>query len=72
MVTNGASAIPLYPEERACTAPSSSHALEIFTGIARHQLMRDEKIVQVFQPSLDPFQGQVLGLLGVPPSAYVR
>jgi transposase len=72
MVTNGAPAIPLYPEERACTAPSSSRVLEIFTGIARHQLMRDEEIIQVFQPSLDPLQGQVLGLLGVPPSAYVR
>ena len=72
MATNGTPAIPLYPEERACTAPSSSRVLEIFSGIARHQLTRDDKIVQVFQPNLDPLQSQVLGLLGVPPTAYVR
>jgi hypothetical protein len=72
MVTNGAPAIPLYPEERDWTAPSASPVLEICTGLARHHLVRDDKILQVFQPSLDPLQGQVLDLLGIAHSAYVR
>lgn len=70
MATSGSPSIPLYPEERDCAAPSSSRVLEIFNGLARHHLVHDDHVVQVFQPSLDPLQGQVLDLLGVPHSDF--
>jgi transposase len=64
--------IPLYPELRACTAPSAERVLEIFTDLTRHQLRRNGQHVQTFEPELDPLQRQVLELLAVPTTAYSR
>ena len=58
--------IPLYPELRACTAPSAERVLEIFTDLTRHELHRNGEHVQTFEPELDPLQQQVLDLLAVP------
>jgi hypothetical protein len=62
--------IPLYPELRACTAPSAARVLEIFANVSRHHLMSGKRLVQTFQPELTKLQLQVLELLGVPTSAY--
>ena len=58
--------IPLYPELRACTAPSAERVLEIFTDLTRHELHRNGEHVQTFEPELDPLQQQVLDLLADP------
>src|SRR5680860_493381 len=63
-------AIPLYPELRSCPAPSASRILEIFTGVTRHHLVSDNRIVQVFEPTLTALQHQVLDLLGIPADTY--
>jgi hypothetical protein len=70
MKAAGLSGIPLYPELRHCPAPSAPRVLEIFTGVARHHLMRDGQIVQVFHPTLTDLQHQVLELLHVSPDVY--
>lgn len=62
--------IPLYPELRACTAPSAERILEIFTDLSRHQLHRHGEHIQTFEPDLTPLQQQVLDLLAVPTTAY--
>lgn len=62
--------IPLYPELRACAAPSAARVLEIFANVSRHYLMSERRLVQTFQPELTRLQLQVLELLGVPASAY--
>ena len=62
--------IPLYPELRACTAPSAARVLEIFANVSRHHLMSGQQHVQTFQPKLTNLQLQVLELLGIPASAY--
>jgi transposase len=62
--------IPLYPEFRACAAPSAARVLEIFAGVARHHLISDGRVVQTFEPTLTPLQLQVLDLLDIPASAY--
>lgn len=62
--------IPLYPEDRDCTAPSATRVLEIFGGVSRHRLTRQGRVVQVFEPTLTPIQEQVLKLLGIPASVY--
>ena len=62
--------LPLYPELRGCTAPSTERILEIFADLARHELYHDGHHIQTFQPEINPLQRQVLDLLGVPTSAY--
>lgn len=44
--------------------------LEIFSGVARHHLISQGNIVQVFEPTLTPLQQQVLDLLGIPAGNY--
>lgn len=70
MANAGTSQIPLYPELRACTAPSTARILELFSDLTRHQLRRDNQIVQTFHPELSPLQEQVLELLKIPATSY--
>jgi transposase len=64
--------IPLYPEDRDCSAPSATRVLEIFNGVNRHHLLRGGAEIQVFEPNLTALQRQVLRLLGIPASVYRR
>jgi transposase len=62
--------IPLYPELRACTTPSTERITEIFADLTRYELHRQQRLVQTFEPEINPLQQQVLDLLDVPTSAY--
>lgn len=62
--------IPLYPELRACKAPSAARVLEIFSNVSRHHLSHNTQPIKTFQPELSPLQLQVLDLPGIPPAAY--
>jgi len=64
--------IELYPELRACRAPSTERILEIFATLTRHQLHHDTTLIQTFQPELSDQQQQILDLLGLPHSAYTQ
>ena len=64
--------IPLYPEFRNCTAPSTERILEIFATVTRHQLHHHHTLVQTFEPELTAQQLQILDLLGLPPTAYTQ
>jgi hypothetical protein len=70
MAAGPADALPLYPEDRACRAPTAARVLEIFSGLARHHLVADGVILRVFEPELSALQHQVLDLLGVSPGTY--
>jgi hypothetical protein len=70
MVNAQARHIPLYPELRACAAPSAARVLEIFANVSRHRLSINAQPVKVFEPELTPLQLQVLDLLDIPESAY--
>jgi transposase len=70
MAASGTASIPLYPEDRECGAPSAPRIFEIFSGLARHELVSNKRIVQTFAPELTHLQAQVLDLLEVPHSAY--
>lgn len=63
-------AIPLYPEWRACPAPSTERILEIFAELTRHQLRDQAQVVQAFEIELTELQTQTLNLLGVPTTDY--
>ena len=62
--------IPLYPELRACEAPSAERILAVFADLTRHELHRNGRLVQTFEAELTPLQQQILDLLGVPATAY--
>jgi hypothetical protein len=70
MTNTGAATIALYPEDRDCPAPSAARTLDIFADLTRHHLHQNGRPVQIFEPQLDSRQRAVLGLLGVPRSAY--
>ena len=62
--------LPLYPEDRAYTAPTATRVFDHLAQIQRHHLTRDGQTVQTFEPQLTPLQAQLLDLLDVPASAY--
>ncbi len=63
--------IPIYPELRACEAPSTERILTVFTDITRHELHSQGQLVQTFEPQLTPLQQQILDLLGIPATTYL-
>lgn len=64
--------LPLYPEQRDCLHPTTEQVLRLFSLAQRHELARDGHVIQRFDPELTELQRQVLRLLGVPISDYVR
>ncbi|MGH2990513.1 MAG: IS1634 family transposase [Solirubrobacterales bacterium] len=70
MARQGIDRLPLYPEARACRAPTAARVFELFVGVSRHRLLRHGELVQVFEPKLTALQEQLLDLLGVPLGAY--
>lgn len=71
MAVRDIEALPLYPEERHCQAPTTARILELFETVQRHELVRGDKVIQRFEPTLTPLQVQVLGLLEIPTDAYL-
>ncbi len=71
MTDTGLTELSLYPEDRGCTAPTTARILEIFTGVARHQLTApDGTVLRTFHPELTDLQQQVLDLLDIPATVY--
>jgi len=70
MARKGVRELPLYHEQRACTAPTAARVFDHFTGVQRHHLTRDGRHIQTFNPQLTDLQHQLLDLLGVPANAY--
>jgi transposase len=62
--------LPLYPEERDCTAPSTERILDVFAPLQRHRLRRGGRPVQVFEPELNRLHTQILGLMRLPASIF--
>jgi len=65
-------ALPLYPEERDCRAPTMRRVLEVFGRMQRHELWQGEKRAQVFLTEMTGLQKQILSLMGVPEEVYQR
>jgi len=62
--------LPLYHEDRACTAPTAARVFDHFADVQRHHLTRETEHIQVFEPQLTPLQTQLLDLLNIPADAY--
>lgn len=62
--------LPIYPEGRACRAPSTERILELFAPLQRHRLRRHERLVEVFEPELGKLHKKILALMRIPTSAF--
>ena len=62
--------LPLYHEQRACTAPTTARVYEQFASVQRHQLTSHGQHLKTFDPELTQLQQQLLNLLDVHASAY--
>ncbi len=70
MADAGVTELPLYPEERACKAPTATRILELLGSLERTVICHDDEILAVVPPEPDPLQVRLLSLLKVPLSAY--
>ncbi len=72
MAAQGIRALPLYPEERDCKAPSTDRILEVFGPLQRHLLSQEGRVRQRFDPKLSRVQRTLLSFLGVSPKAFLN
>jgi len=63
-------ALPIYPEQRNCRAPSAERILAVFSSLQRHELVSRGTTIQLFEPQLSTMHHRVLRLLGVTDSIY--
>jgi transposase len=62
--------LPLYPEGRACTRPTTRRTLDVFENIQRHSIQRRNAVAESLVTELSPLQRQLLALLNVSPKNY--
>jgi transposase len=62
--------LPLYPEGRACTRPTTRRMLDVFENIQRHSIQRRNAVAESLVTELSPLQRQLLALLNVSPKNY--
>jgi transposase len=85
MAQAGMPSLPLYPERRPCTRPTTHRILELFESIQRHEIRRvpvegvprnhsptAEEDQHVLVSTLTPVQCQILELLTIPTADYGR
>jgi transposase len=68
--TDGSGPLPLYPEDRACKAPTTARVIEVFEGLQRHLLTQADETVQRFDPELSSLQRRVLRALGIRAASF--
>jgi transposase len=66
---SGYEAIPMYPEHRACQAPTTRRVLDIFENIQRNTLS-GEGANQTFVTQLTPLQRQIANWFQLSPKKY--
>jgi transposase len=70
MAKDGIESLPIYPEGRACAAPTTRRLVELFENVQRHELQGVEPGSQRFLTSLSSIQKQVVELLGLAGESY--
>jgi transposase len=64
-------ALPLYPEGRACRAPTARRVFDVFESVQRHELKRDGE-VETFVTELTSVQRDLLALLRLDHRSFGR
>jgi transposase len=63
-------ALPLYPEDRPCSRPTTHRVIEVFSAIQRHEVRVGEEAAQVMVTQLTKTQREILRLVGLNPRTY--
>ena len=72
MARQGIEALPLYPEGRPCSRPTTARVNEVFEPIQRHLLFLGADQSQCLVTELTKLQRQLIKLLGLSPADYGR
>jgi hypothetical protein len=72
MARKGIPALPLYPEGRPCSRPTTARVIEAFEPIQRHLLIAGDDEPQCLVTELTTLQRQIIRLLGLSPADYGR
>ncbi len=68
----GLKSIPIYPEKRQCTSPTTDKVLSLFTNIQCHHITDNGVQVKTFNPKLNDVQTLILDLLEIHQSVYTE
>ena len=69
MKRHGIDALPIYPEDKPCPAPTMFDIARLFQGVERFEVLHGDQLT-LFPAKLTPLQKQVLEMLEVPASLY--
>jgi transposase len=72
MAHKGMASLPLYPEGRPCSRPTTARVIEVFEPIQRHALIVGDSEPQLLVTELTPLQREIIKLLGLSPADYGR
>ena len=64
--------LPLYPEARPTSRPTSNLILKLYADITRHAITHDGAVLHAYPVTLTDTQRQVLNLLGIPSERYTH
>lgn len=71
MAAQGVPSLPLYPEGRSCTRPTTRRVLDVFEPLARHTIFTSEgDDFELYTTELAPIHRTILKLLGIPTADY--
>ena len=70
MAKNKIESLPLYPEGRSCSAPTTRRVVDLFENVQRHELQGVSGESQHFLTSLSSIQQEVAELLGMSAAHY--
>jgi transposase len=62
--------LPLYPEDRPCSRPTTHRLIEVFSSIQRHEIRVGESQAQIMVTKLTKTQRLIIQLLGLNPRTY--
>ena len=72
METDGIEAVPLYPEDRSCKAPTTARLIELFAPLQCHRLKDGATVIQEFAPELSDLQEKMTRIVGIGPGTYTK
>jgi transposase len=71
MESDGVASLPLYPEGRACTRPTTRQLLDLFEPISRHTLLQTgDEFEESFLTEFSPLHRTILKLLHIPTTDF--
>ena len=70
MAAKGIANLPLYYEDRACSAPTAARVFELLEPLCATAILHADELLVLCAPKPDQLQRKILSLLKVPSSAY--